>query len=128
MDQVKLEGGMEELRRRLEGARPEAPRDESLRREVEVAAVRREKLALTGGQLLNAAFQFLGELLPAPPASAESTAAGIALAATLKQSLTSLVDKDEQGRPRLTFALPDAAALDNLTHVLARLLAQTQPA
>ena len=49
MDQVKLVGGMEELRRRLEvllGARPEAPRDESLRRETEVAAARREKLAL----------------------------------------------------------------------------------
>jgi len=128
VDQVKLEGGMEELRRRLEvllGARPEAPRDESLRRETEFAA-RREKLAVTGGQLLSAAFQFLGELLPAPSASAESTAASTALAATLKQSLTDLVDKDEQGRPRLTFALPDAAALDNLTHVLARLLAQTQ--
>ena len=109
-------------------ARPEAPRDESLRREDEAAADRREKLALTGGQLLNAAFQFLGERLPAPPASAESTAARTALAATLKQSLTSLVDKDEQGRPRLTFALPDAAALDNLTQILARLLMRNRPA
>jgi hypothetical protein len=77
--------------------------------------------------LLSAAFQFLGELLSTPSASAESTAAGTALAATLKQSLTDLVDPDEHGRPRITFALPDAAALDNLTHVLARLLAQTQP-
>jgi hypothetical protein len=50
VDQVKLESGMEELRRRLEvllGARHEAPRDESLRRETEFAAARREKLALT---------------------------------------------------------------------------------
>ncbi|MBV8068597.1 MAG: DEAD/DEAH box helicase family protein, partial [Acidobacteriaceae bacterium] len=127
VDQVKLEGGMEELRRRLEvllGARPEAPLDESLRREAEAANVRREKIAVTGGQLLNAAFQFLGELLPAPPASAEAAAASTEIAATLKQSLSSLVDKDEQGRPRLTFALPDGAALDNLTRVLARLLAQ----
>jgi len=53
---------------------------------------------------------------------------GTALAATLKQSLTSLVDKDEQGRPRLTFALPDAAALDNLTQILARLLMRNRPA
>ena len=130
VDQVKLEGGMEELRRRLEvllGASPEAPRDESLRHETEVAAARREKLAVTGGQLLCAAFQFLGELLPATSVSAGSTAAGKALAATLKQSLADLVDQDEHGRPRLTFALPDADALDNLTHVLARLLAQTQP-
>jgi hypothetical protein len=32
----------------------------------------------------------------------------------------------EGGRPRLTFALPNIAALDNLTHVLADLFAQTQ--
>jgi SNF2 family DNA or RNA helicase len=130
VDHVKLESGMEELRLRLEvllGARPESPLNESLRRETEVVAARREKLAVTGGQLLNAAFQFLGELLPAPPASEASTAANSALAATLKQSLTGLVDQDDHGRPRLTFALPDSAALDNLTHVLARLLAQTQP-
>ena len=123
VDQVKLVGGMEELRRRLEvllGAQPEAPRDESLRRETESAA-RREKLALSGGQLLSAAFQFLGELLP------PSTAANAALVTTLKQNLAELVERDAQGRPRLTFSLPDAAALDNLTVVLARLLSQTQP-
>jgi hypothetical protein len=128
VDQVKLEGGMEELRRRLEvllGAHPEGPRDESLRRETEASAARREKLAVTGGQLLSAAFQFLGELLP-PPSTVPSTPSAV-LAETLKQSLTGLVDHDAQGRPRLTFSLPDSAALDNMTHVLARLLAQTQP-
>lgn len=65
VDQVKLVGGMEELRRRLEvllGAHPEAPRDESLRRDTEADTARRKRLALTGGQLLSAAFQFLGEL------------------------------------------------------------------
>jgi hypothetical protein len=31
------------------------------------------------------------------------------------------------GRPRLTFSLPDSAALDKLTQVLARLLSQIQP-
>ena len=92
-----------------------------------MAAARREKLALTGGQLLSAAFQFLGELLPAPSPSSASTPSRNGLAATLKQSIADLVETDEHGRPRLTFALPDAAALDNLTHVLARLVAQTQP-
>jgi superfamily II DNA/RNA helicase len=136
VDQVDLAGGIEELRRRLEillGARPEAPSDESVRRktELEVARAaaerdsRRERLAVSGGHLLSAAFRFLGELLPAPPDATESNAAN-ALAATLKQSLTNLVEQDGQGRPRLTFALPDAAALDGLTNVLARLLAQTQ--
>src|SRR5438477_1511041 len=62
VDQVNLAGGIEELRRRLEvllGARPEAPLDESLRRETELAAAehsaRREKLAATGGHLITAA-------------------------------------------------------------------------
>jgi hypothetical protein len=139
VDQVDLASGMEELRRRLEvllGARPEAPPDESLRHESELAVARateersnrREKLAVCGGQLLSAAFQFLGELLPAPSNSSASNAATKALAATLKQSLTDLVEHADRGRPRLSFALPDATALDNLTNVLARLLAQSQSA
>src|SRR5437763_14610538 len=43
VDQVALTSGIEELRRRLEvllGARPDAPLDESLRREREIAAIR----------------------------------------------------------------------------------------
>jgi hypothetical protein len=91
-------------------------------------SVRREKLAVSGGQLLSAAFQFLGELLPAPADSTESNSAANALAATLKQSLSDLVEQDDQGRPRLTFALPDATALDGLTNVLPRLLVQTPSA
>jgi len=134
VDQVKLAGGIEELRRRLEvllGACPEAPVDESVRRETELAAAhdaRREKLAVTGGHLLSAAFNFLGELLPAQPDSPALQERTSALAMTLKQSLSDLLEQDEHGRPRITFALPDATALDNLTGVLARLLAQTQSA
>jgi hypothetical protein len=68
VNEVALAGGIEELRKRLEillGASPEAPIDESARRESEIAAERnnrREKLATSGGQLLSAAFQFIGEL------------------------------------------------------------------
>ena len=136
--QVDLAGGIEELRRRLEvllGAGPEAPLDESLRRESELAAraaaersARREKLAATGGQLLSAAFHFLGALLPAQSDSAASKAETTALATTLKQSLTDFLEPDDHGRPHLTFALPDATALDDLTDVLARLLVRTQSA
>jgi hypothetical protein len=109
VDQVDLAGGIEELRRRLVllGARSEAPSDESLRRESELAvarvaaerSARREKLAVSGGQLLSAAFQFLGQLLPAPADSTESNSAANALAATLKQSLFDLVEQDDHGRP-----------------------------
>ncbi len=87
---------------------------------------RREKLAATGGQLLTAAFQFLGELLPPQSASSPTNDATNALTATLKQNLAELVDKDEHGRPRLTFCLPDVASLDNLANTLARLLAQNK--
>jgi len=45
----------------------------------------------------------------------------------LKQNLTDLVEPDDRGRPRLTFALPDATALDGLTNVLARLLVRARP-
>ncbi len=139
VDQVDLAGGIEELRRRLEvllGARPEAPSDKSLRHESELAvaraaterSARRERLAVSGGQLLSAAFQFLGELLPASSDSSEAKAVATALAATLKQNFTDLVDPDDRGRPRLTLALPDATALDGLTNVLARLLVRTQSA
>jgi hypothetical protein len=139
VDQVDLAGGIEELRGRLEvllGARPEAPSDESLRRENELAVARvasehrgrRERLAVSGGNLLSAAFQFLAELLPTPAESPESNARANALAVTLKQSLNDLVEQDDQGRPRLTFALPNATALDEITNVLARLLVRTQSA
>src|SRR5207245_4879119 len=137
VDQVDLAGGIEELRRRLEvllGAVPEAPSDESLRREseLEVARVaaehraRREKLALSGGHLLSAAFQFLGYLLPVPSNSPKSAAN--ALAATLKQSFSDLMEHDEQGRPRLSFVLPDATALNDVTNVLAQLLTRAESA
>src|SRR6266702_2279250 len=89
---------------------------------------RREKLALSGGHLLSAAFQFLGELLPAPSNSSGSKSAANSLAATLKQSFSDLVEHDEHGRPRLSFVLPDATALDGLTNVLARLIARTESA
>jgi hypothetical protein len=136
VDQIDLAGGIEELRRRLEvllGARPVAPCDESLRREseLEVARVaaehsaRREKLALSGGHLLSAAFQFLGELLPAPSNSSEAKSAVADSLAALKQSFSDLVEHDEHGRPRLSFVLPDATALDGLTNVLARLIVRT---
>ncbi|PYU62211.1 MAG: helicase, partial [Acidobacteria bacterium] len=113
-----------------------APSDQSLRRESELAVARaaaergarRERLAVSGGHLLSAAFRFLGELLPAPSDSSESKAVTTALEATLKQNLADLVEPDDRGRPRLTFALPDATALDGLTNVLARLLVRTQSA
>ena len=61
---------MDELKRRLEillGARPDGAIDESQKAEVEREAERlalRERVASAGGQLLGAAFAFIGEMLP----------------------------------------------------------------
>ncbi|MFM9965588.1 MAG: DEAD/DEAH box helicase [Planctomycetaceae bacterium] len=80
---------------------------------------RRERVAAAGGELLGAAFQFLGELVaqqdperqPAPE-----------LALNLKNRLSECITPDESGRQRLTITLPNAAALDSMANALARLL------
>ncbi|MBN1343359.1 MAG: DEAD/DEAH box helicase [Phycisphaerae bacterium] len=125
VDTVELQSGMEELKRRMEillGAKPEAPLDESEKiRQTDEAErlARQEKVAVAGGQLLSAAFSFLGEMLPQEPATEESGQ----MARAIKQRLSECMDSDEQGRPRLTVTLPDPAALDTLADSLARLLA-----
>ncbi|NUQ48063.1 MAG: hypothetical protein HUU22_18780, partial [Phycisphaerae bacterium] len=75
------------------------------------------RVAAAGGQLLGAAFEFLGALVP-PRGDAGNGAA----AEQLKQRLSECVERDEQGQLKLTVTLPDAAALDNLARSLAGLL------
>ncbi len=127
VEQVDLPSGMEELRARLEillGAKPEAPVDETQKRDSEEATKtlseeHRQRVSAAGGQLLGAAFQFLGELagrqnVPAPPT---------ALVANLRAGLDSCVEHDAAGKPRLTVTLPDKGALEGLAQALAKLLA-----
>ncbi len=125
VDEVALTSGVEELKRRLEvllGAAPEAPVDESERRrhedEVERLA-RRSRVAEAGGQLVSAAFNFLGEMIP----RGEETEAAARAASELRSRLEDCLERDKSGRPRLTVTLPDEAALDTLARSLASLLA-----
>ena len=124
VDTVDLVSGMEELKRRLEvllGAKPDAPTDESERarqaREAERLA-RRDKVAAAGGQLLTAAFAFLGEMLPPREQSQQSRA----MAAALKKRLAECLETDDAGRVKLTATLPDTSALDGLAESLAGLM------
>jgi ERCC4-related helicase len=127
VEQVDLASGMEDLKSRLEillGARPEAPVDESQKQASAEAArqqaeAQRQRVAAAGGELLGAAFRFLGELVgqqdaPAPPP---------ALVDHLRAGLHSCVDEGADGKPRLTVTLPDRGALEGLAQTLARLLA-----
>ncbi len=127
---VDLQGGMEELKRRLEvllGQKPPAAPDlaqkEQVEAETQALTERRERLAAAGGQLLSAAFAFMGELLPQAPETPESVRA----ASEIEQRLAQCIEKDDKGALRLTVALPNTAALQSLARSLASLLAAPLP-
>ena len=126
VQEIALTSGVEELRRRLEvllGAKVHAPADESEKQRVQQEAERlgrRKRVAEAGGQLVAAAFSFLGEMLP----QREPTDGAAALTGEFKARLDECVDRDEQGRPRLTVTLPSEVALENLARSLAAMLAQ----
>ena len=126
VQEIALTSGVEELRRRLEvllGAKVHAPADESEKQRVQQEAERlgrRQRVAEAGGQLVAAAFSFLGEMLP----QREPTDGAAALTGEFKARLDECVDRDEQGRPRLTVTLPSEVALENLARSLAAMLAQ----
>jgi SNF2 family DNA or RNA helicase len=125
LDVVDMASGIEELKNRLEvllGAKPEAPLDESERARQEETAramVQQEKISVAGGQLLGAAFSFLGEMLPEQAETDESRQ----MTELLRGRLTECLQQDEQGQYQLKVTLPDASAIDNLASSLGRLLA-----
>jgi len=129
-DAVDLESGMDELKSRLEvllGAKPEGAVDASERERIREEAerlARREKVALAGGQLLTAAFGFLGEMLPRPGAVED----GGRTASLFRERFAECLERDEKGRPKLTVTLPDEAALEGLANSIAALLAGRIPA
>ncbi|HZN35879.1 MAG TPA: SNF2-related protein, partial [Pirellulaceae bacterium] len=129
-DTVEMVSGMDELKGRLEillGAKPIAPLDETAKQQAEgdsrEASERRERVSAAGGELLGAAFKFLGELV----ASQSPQVAQPPLAAELRNRLAECVQEDEGGKQRLTVTLPDKAALHSLADALAQLLAVDKP-
>ncbi len=124
--EIDLATGIEELKRRLEvllGARPEAAEDESMKVEAEkeaAALVRKENIATAGGQLLGAAFAFIGEMLPD---SGEDDGEEVKnLAGALKSKLNECMETGDDGRLKMTVTFPDATALDQMARSLARIV------
>jgi SNF2 family DNA or RNA helicase len=124
VDAVALVSGSDELKNRLEillGATPDAPVDESEKARQEALAqrlVRREQVALAGGQLLDAAFSFVGELVPSRAQSDQSRH----LAERMKERLLECIEQDDEGRMKMTVTLPSADSVDHLARSLAHLL------
>ena len=115
-----------EMKRHLEvlvGSKPEAPLDITSKQQAEQNLARFtqhcERVAAAGGEMLGAAFNFLGELVSednsfsAPPPE---------VVTNLRDRLGQCVEEDEEGQQRLTVTLPNREALDNLANTLARLL------
>jgi len=121
---VSMTAGMEELKRRLEillGTKPTAPEDESMKNDVEEEArklVRKRKIADAGGQLVGAAFAFIGEMFSEKEASDKVTR----LTGVFKEKLSECLEKTEDGKLEMTISLPDEAFLDNMARSLAHMV------
>ncbi len=121
---VDLASGMDELKRRLEvllGARPDGAIDESQRAEVQRDAetlARKEKIASAGGQLLSAAFAFIGEMFP----QREEKEQTLQLTETFRKRLSECLDKDDEGHLKMTITIQDESVLNNLAKSLAQIL------
>jgi hypothetical protein len=121
---VDLASGMEELKRRLEillGAKPDAPLDESVKAEAEKEAerlLRKEKVAAAGGQLLGAAFAFIGEMF----SKSEETEDTAQMADLFRKRLSECMEKGKDGSLKMTITLPDESVLNNMAKSLAKVL------
>ena len=124
VNEVGLASGVEALKQRLEvllGAKPHAPIDETEKQRQQQEAehlAQRARVSEAGGQLLAAALTFLSEMIP----QREPTNDTVRMASDFKARLHECLERDEQGRPRLTVTLPNEAALENLARSLAALL------
>ncbi len=121
---VSLSAGMEELKRRLEillGTKPAAPEDESMRNAVEEETqklARKRKIADAGGQLVGAAFAFIGEMFAEKEESEKITR----LTGAFKEKLSECLEKTEDGKLEMTISLPDETFLDNMARSLAHMV------
>ena len=122
---VDLNTGIEELIRRLEvllGVRPEAAEDVSMRTEAEnaaSAAVRKENMAAAGGQLVGAAFAFIGEMMPEAVEGDREALENLATA--FRRKIGECMETDADGRLKMTVTFPDESVLDQMSHTLARI-------
>ncbi|MEI7671338.1 MAG: DEAD/DEAH box helicase [Deltaproteobacteria bacterium] len=126
--QVNMTAGMEELKRRLEillGAKPEAAEDESMKAQVErqvSSLAKQEKMAAAGGQLVGAAFAFIGEMF----SSADETEKITSLTEAFRTKLSECMEKNDDGSLSMTIRMPDDTFVQNMARSLAQMVAAGQ--
>jgi len=123
--EVALAGGIDELKRRLEvliGEKPPAPVDESEAARVGAGTeMRRESVASAGGELLSAAFRFMGELLGSAKQETNGGEARAQAQERMRRLLSECMERTDDGGWRMSVRFRDAAAVDSLAGVLAQL-------
>ena len=121
---IDLASGMDELKRRLEiliGKKPVEPEDKSMLAQVEDEAqmlAKKQRIENAGGQLLSAAFNFIGEMFP----KQEDTEEINQMTGTFEKYLAGCLDRDENGQLKMTFTLPDESALHSIAKSLAKMV------
>jgi superfamily II DNA/RNA helicase len=134
-DFVEMSAGIDALKNRLEillGKKPDLEtKAPETRDEVQIRE-RREKISEAGEKLLDAVCGFVGELLPRVRTAPGNGNGGEPREETdhpeapekpnpaeaVKGFLQSLVQKDENGRPRISFTLPDDAVLAKMAETV----------
>ncbi len=124
ISEVTLAAGMEELKRRLEillGTRPETAKDESMQAAVEEETLKlnkKRKIAAAGGQLVGAAFAFIGEMFAEQEESEDITR----LTGAFEEKLSRCLEKTDDGKLEMTISLPNEAFLKNMAKSLAHMV------
>ncbi|MBR9979996.1 MAG: DEAD/DEAH box helicase family protein [Desulfatitalea sp.] len=127
--EVDLTTGIDELKRRMEvllGNKPDAPEDESQKAEATREAAifaRREKIADAGGQLVTAAFAFIGEVLG--DAGADERMAQ--MTGAFKAKLSECMETTADGQLKMTVTLPGPSFLDTMARSLAQMVSAGNP-
>ncbi|MBA3028403.1 MAG: DEAD/DEAH box helicase [Desulfobacteraceae bacterium] len=122
--ELTMASGLEELKKRLEillGNKPVAAVDESMKAQVESEAAlhqQKERMAKAGGQLLGAAFAFIGEMFP----KKEETDDMARLAETFRKKLAECLEEGPDGEVKMTITLPGREVIDNFAKSLARVI------
>lgn len=125
IEAVDMMSGVEDLRERLEvllGAKPDIPAAPEKEGHVGSGAnaSQRERIARTGGELVAAAFSFLGEIVPA----GDSTPASRKQTRRMREQLEQCMTFDSQGDLTFTIKLPDRRSLDALAETLGAIMSR----